>query len=92
MLGAEKDGVEFISFDAMIIPCASRVELFDGSVVGGDDDCIWDKDTVLNHMGSAFNLLSYYNQQEFQEKKFDIDNRIERRSELHSTFCSTKEA
>ena len=76
----------------MVIPCASRVTFFDGSVVGADDDCVWDKDAVMNYMGSAFNLLSYYNQQEFKEDAFDKDDRIEYRSELHTTFTATKDA
>ena len=92
MEGSEVGGVDFTTLDPMIIPCASQVTLFDGSVVGADDDCVWDKDAVMNYMGSAFNLLSYYNQQEFKEHSFDIDDRIEYRSELHATFASTKEA
>ena len=59
--GSEVSGSDFANFDAMIIPCASRITMFDGSVIGGDDDCIWDKDAVLDYMGSGFNLLSYYN-------------------------------
>ena len=92
MLNSEGAGIDFASFDAMLVPCASRVELYDGSMVGGDDDCIWDKDAVLNYFGSAFNTLAYYNQQEFKEKKFGIDDRIERYSELYSTFATTKDA
>ena len=40
--GSWKDGQSYKVFDAMLIPCATKVQLFDGSFVGGDEDCVWD--------------------------------------------------
>ena len=61
LYGSETTGLDFTALDAMIIPCASKVTLYDGSVVGGDEDCEWDIQKVKNYMGSAFNMLSYFN-------------------------------
>ena len=63
-------GVDFTALDPMIVPCASKITLHDGSVVGGDESCVWDKQEVQNYMASAFSLLSFVNQQEFMADKF----------------------
>ena len=46
----------------MIIPCASKVTLYDGSVVGGDESCVWDEKEVENYLGNAILFISYQNQ------------------------------
>ena len=37
--------------DVVLMPCATRITLFDGSMVGGEDSCIWDKDEFADYMG-----------------------------------------
>ena len=60
--GTEASGVDYAAIDPMIVPCASKITLHDGSVVGGDDSCVWDKQEVQNYMGDAFNMFSFVNQ------------------------------
>ena len=43
LYSSEQSGVDFSALDPMLVPCASRIELFDGSEIGGEDDCVWDK-------------------------------------------------
>ena len=59
--GTETSGMAFTALDPMIVPCASKITLYDGSVVGGEEDCEWDQQKVKNYMGSAFMMLSFYN-------------------------------
>lgn len=60
--GTETSGLEYTTFDPMLIPCASKVTLFDGSVIGGGDECVWDEKEVSEYMGTTFNMLAYHNQ------------------------------
>ena len=44
LYGAENTGTSYATLDPMLTACASRVTLFDGSLLGGGDDCEWDLD------------------------------------------------
>ena len=59
--GTEDTGVDFTALEIVLMPCASRVTLFDGSIVGGDDNCIWDQDEMINYVGRTVNLLGFHN-------------------------------
>ena len=61
-MGTERGAVAFTAIEPMLIPCASRVTLFDGSVVGGEEDCVWDQTKMEELLGNSYNLLAYYNQ------------------------------
>lgn len=65
LYGTETAGVDYTALDVMIVPCASKITLYDGSVVGGDEDCAWEKEDVQSYLGAAFNMLMYHNQNEF---------------------------
>ena len=43
LYGAEKDGVDFTALDPMLLPCASRITLFDGSEIGAEENCVWNQ-------------------------------------------------
>ena len=40
--GSEASGADYSGLDHMLVPCASRIKLFDGSEIGAEDNCIWD--------------------------------------------------
>ena len=61
-MGSETGAVDFTAIDPMLIPCASRVTLFDGSVIGGEEDCVWEQNKMKEHLGDSFNMLFYHNQ------------------------------
>ena len=42
LYGAEEVGVDFAAMDTLLVPCASRIKLFDGSEIGAEDNCVWD--------------------------------------------------
>ena len=44
-----------------LYPCATRFELYDGSVQGGSDDCEWDKKAVGEYLGHGVSMLMLYN-------------------------------
>ena len=52
--GSERTGTNFTAIDPMLVPCASSITLYDGSVLGGHDDCVWDKDEVEKYMSASF--------------------------------------
>ena len=51
----------FGAIEAAVFTCASQVTLFDGSIQGGSEDCEWDKDKVLEYLGSGASLVTFYN-------------------------------
>ena len=46
LFGAQLTGNDYTAIDFMLVPCASRFVMFDGSEIGGEDFCVWDKDIV----------------------------------------------
>ena len=67
LFGSEASGLDFAAMDPTLIPCASEVTLHDGSIVGGEDECVWEKEEVMKKMGSAFNFMTYFNVEEFRK-------------------------
>ena len=49
--GSWRDGKGYRVLDAMLIPCATKIKLHDGTYVGGEDDCVWDRQAVNDYMG-----------------------------------------
>ena len=45
-----------------LIPCATQFESYDGSILGGEDDCVWDEEEVKSYIGPSFKILVYHNQ------------------------------
>ena len=39
----ESDMTSLAGFTVSIMPCASRVELYDGSIQGAEESCVWDQ-------------------------------------------------
>ena len=73
----------------MVVPCASRFTLFDGSVIGAYDWCEWDKDKMMEYVGKSFNFNAYYNQQEFVNDDFNEESRIRRKSKQKSSYTNS---
>lgn len=69
----------------MMLPCASRVKIYDGSEVGGEEDCIWDKNEVEDYLGKAYYMKAFINLQKFMPDKYD-DHGIERKLEVKKLF------
>ena len=84
--------MDYAAFDVSLIPCASRIEVHDGGVVGGDDECIWDRAKVIELMDSAYYFLTYYNTEEFNKEKFGEDHSIARKSVLQAKFSATSKS
>ena len=47
--------------DVQMVACASEYTLFDGSVIGADEDCEWDKNEMLEYLGPSFYFTFYHN-------------------------------
>ena len=54
LLGSWLKNIDSTTYDIQINACASAYELFDGTVLGGEDDCIWDKEEVQAYLGTGF--------------------------------------
>ena len=77
--------------DPTLTPCASEVTLHDGSIVGGRDECEWDKEEVMKKMGSAYNFMTYFNVEEFMKDQYGED-RVERKVVLSAKFTVSNKA
>ena len=56
-----------------LVPCASRIPLFDGSELGADQSCEWDQTKVKEYLGASFDLIVYHNQAEFRQDAYGED-------------------
>ena len=63
IFGTETTAVDFSVLDVMLVPCASRITFFDGSVIGGDDSCVWEEYDIEEYMGNSFDMFTYHSQQ-----------------------------
>ena len=61
LFGSWRKTGDYSAINVRLIPCAVQFEAVDGSLVGGDDSCVWDQDEVNEYLGSAFNILVYQN-------------------------------
>ena len=76
----------------MVVPCASRIELHDGSILGGHDQCEWDREEITKYVGVSFNLYAFFNQQEFDDQEFSDESRIVRNSLIFASYTTTERA
>ena len=44
-----------------MVAFASQYTLFDGSIIGGDDSCKWDKNQLLEYLDIAFYMTIFHN-------------------------------
>ena len=71
----------FSALEIRMLPCATQVTAFDGSLLGGDQSCIYDKEEVLEYLGSAIDLLVLANHGDFNQNDFE-DDRIKRAAKI----------
>ena len=62
MHGRWVDDDDYQSFDFRMIPCASQYTAFDGTVHGGSESCIWDKNQFMEWLGSSVDVMALHNQ------------------------------
>ena len=62
LYGTSYNSNDYNAIDVVLYPCASKIKLFDGREVGGDDSCIWDEALVNEYLGKAFWMKAYSNQ------------------------------
>ena len=88
LYGSEASGVDFSALDPMLIPCASRITLYDNTTIGAEDNCVWDHEKMPAYMGKAFNMLSLHNQQVFEKTSFG-ESRIKSSAVFNAQFTQT---
>ena len=91
MWGSEMKGSEYNVIDIQLAPCATQIELFDGSLWGGEEQCVWKQQDMENYLNNAFFLKIYRNQQAFVQEEYD-HGRIERYAELTKVWTITETA
>ena len=47
--------------DFMLVPCGSKVTMYDGSVIGGGEECVYDHERMIEYMSPQYNMLKLYN-------------------------------
>ena len=62
--------VNYSYIDVMLIPCASSA--------ADAEECIWDKDQVVDYIGPIWHMDVYFNQENFVSNKYG-DDRIEKK-------------
>ena len=73
LYGTWKSGEAFGAIDVALVPCASRITLFDGSELGADQSCEWDQTKVQEYLGAYFFMDVYYNKAEFRQDAYGED-------------------
>ena len=61
MKGTWRTDDDYRILDFRMIPCASQYTAFDGTVYGGDDSCVWDREEVLKWIGPAMDVMALHN-------------------------------
>ena len=89
--GSYRTGTEYIAYDVMVVACASQIELYDGSTLGGDPTCEWNFEEFYNGIGKAFYIKAFHNQHEFMQDQYG-NTRIEKKSKLTKIFSVTGRA
>ena len=51
--------------------CGSRIDAYDGSVLGADESCEWDPQEIKDYLGTGFEFLIFHNQMEFDDQNYD---------------------
>ena len=73
------------AIDFMLVPCGSKVTLYDGSEIGGGNECIYSPEGMVEYMSPQYNMLKLYNQMEIDSGSYD-GNRIQRFSVIDSQY------
>ena len=81
----------YAAIEFHVWPCATKWTSIDGVEYGGHDDCIWDRQAVLDYLGETQKIMIYHNEAQFKQEGFGED-RIEFRSSLSSVFFGTEAA
>ena len=71
--GSTKKGNFYSIIDVQMVACGSRYTMFDGSELGADENCVWDKQEFLTYLGNSFYIKVYHNQQEFKQDAYGED-------------------
>ena len=75
LFGTNFASSDYNAIDVALYPCASRIEAYDGSILGADDSCVWDQGEVEDYLGAVFWIKAYSNQQVFRKHEYG-DERI----------------
>ena len=59
LYGTWASGEAYSAIDVQLVPCASRIPLFDGSELGADQSCEWNQTKVQEYIGRAFYMDVY---------------------------------
>ena len=89
----EKGYKDYATFSINIYSCASKVTMFDGSVVGGPDaPCEFDQQKILESINNnQVRMVVVHNQESFDKNEFN-DDRIKKHAELKAIKTFVEEA
>ena len=73
LYGTWTSGEAYSSIGVALVPCASRITLFDGSELGADQSCEWDHKKVQEYFGTYFFMDIYHKQAEFRQDAYGED-------------------
>ena len=73
LYGYWKSDPTFRGIDLMAVPCQMRFATPDGTVIEPRDDCVWEKDEVIDYLGETIITKVYFNQYKFHQERFDED-------------------
>ena len=65
IIGTWRTDLVYSALEMRMLPCATQFIAFDGSIHGGDDTCIYNKEKVIEYLGSSIDLLVLANQARF---------------------------
>ena len=56
----------YTAYDVQFVPCSMRFTMPNGTVVEPRDDCIKDKEKVMEYLGETLEMMVYYNKETFR--------------------------
>ena len=62
LYGDWQEAGDYNAVNIRLIPCATQFESYDGTILGGNDECVWDEKEVKDYIGESFRILVYHNQ------------------------------
>ena len=60
----------YTSLDVMLWPCATAYTDYKGIERGGHQDCIWEKEKVMDYLGESLNTLMVTNEGTFKQDQY----------------------
>ena len=89
--GSWYTGLDYAAVDIGLYPCGSLLQGRDGITHGAEEECEWDESKVRDYVGRTFELVIYYNLQEFDHQEFGLE-RVDNKADFKKIWTAAETA